>query len=192
MPRGATRSEASRTAILAAVATLVDRVGFDAVTIEGIAAEAGVGKQTIYRWYPSKNAIVAEALAEGALVRESFPIPDTGDTLADIAAWLDGVLAFLARDNHAALLGSLIAASVDSPEIGMRVAERLGTASPTIGQRVQQAQDAGELGPALSARQIDQLVFGLVVLRALGRAPYEEGEARRVVAALLGKADAGA
>lgn len=173
-------------AILTAIAALIDRVGFDGVTIEGLAAEAGVGKQTIYRWYPSKNAIVADALAEGTLVPESFPVPETGDALADIAAWLERVLAFLADETHAALLGSLLAASVDSPEIGLRVAERLGTASPTIADRVQQARDAGQLRPALTDAQIDQLIFGLVVLRALNRTPYVAGEAQQIVAALLG------
>jgi AcrR family transcriptional regulator len=186
MPRGAARSEASRAAILNAIATLIDRVGFDSVTIEGIATEAGVGKQTIYRWYPSKNAIVADALAEGTLVPESFPVPETGDALADIAAWLDRVLEFLGDPTHAALLASLVAASIDTPEIGLRVAERLGTASPTIAQRVQAARDAGELRPSLTDEQVDQLIFGLVVLRALGRAPYVPGEARQIVAALLG------
>ncbi|GAA4187428.1 TetR/AcrR family transcriptional regulator [Gryllotalpicola kribbensis] len=188
MPRGAARSEASRTAILTAIATLIDRMGFDNVTIEAIATEAGVGKQTIYRWYPSKNAIVAEALAEGTLVPESFPVPETGDALADISAWLERVLAFLGDETHAALLGSLLSASIDSPEIGLRVAERLGMASPTVAERVQQARDAGQLRPALTGEQIDQLIFGLVVMRALGRAPYVPGEAHRLVAALLGVA----
>jgi AcrR family transcriptional regulator len=188
MPRGAARSAASRTAILTAIAALIDRVGFDNVTIEGIATEAGVGKQTIYRWYPSKDAIVADALAEGTLVPESFPVPETGDALADLGAWLERVLKFLAEKNHAELISSLVAASVDSPEIGLRVAERLGTASPTIARRVEQARDAGELRPALTPEQIDQLIFGLVVLRALSRSPYRKGEARQLVAALLAPA----
>lgn len=189
MPRGAARSEAARAAVLAAVSTLIDRVGLDNVTIEGIASEAGVGKQTIYRWYPSKNAIVAEALAEGALVDREFPVPDTGDLLADLASWLERILAFLAKKDRAALLSSLIAASVDSPEIGLRVAERLGTSGPTIAERVQRARDAGELHPPLTPDQIDQLIVGLIIMRSLARAPYEKGEARRIVAALLGVAD---
>jgi AcrR family transcriptional regulator len=186
MPRGAARSETSRAAILAAVSVLIDRVGYDNVTIEGIAAQAGVGKQTIYRWYPSKSAIIVEALVTGSLLDESFPVLETGDALTDISDWLERVLTFISQKNHAALLSSLIAAGVDSPEIGLRVAERLGTAGPTIAQRVMQATDAGELDPALSPDQIDQLISGLIVLRALGRSSYEKGEARRIVAALLG------
>jgi len=185
MPRGAARSEAAHAAILASVASLVDRVGYDAVTIEGIAAEAGVSKQTIYRWYPSKSAIIAEALVEGRLLGEDFTIPDTGDTAADIAAWLEHVLTFLASRNHAALLSSLVAASVDSPEIGLRISERLGLGGPTIAERVQRATDAGELSPVLSPDQIDQLIVGVIMMRALGRNPYEQGEARRLVGALL-------
>ncbi|MFC4243279.1 TetR/AcrR family transcriptional regulator [Gryllotalpicola reticulitermitis] len=185
MPRGAARSEAARAAILASVASLVDRVGYDAVTIEGIAAAAGVGKQTIYRWYPSKSAIIAEALVEGRLLGEDFTIPDTGDPVADIAAWLEHVLRFLASRNHSALLSSLIAASVDSPEIGLRISQRLGLGGPTIAERVRQATDAGELASPLSPDQIDQLIVGIIMMRALGRNPYVEGEARQLVGALL-------
>jgi len=188
MPRGAARSEAARAAILASVASLVDRVGYDAVTIEGIAHEAGVGKQTIYRWYPSKSAIIAEALVEGRLLGEDFTIPDTGDPVADIADWLEHVLTFLAKSNHSALLSSLIAASVDSPEIGLRIAQRLGMDGPSIADRVQQATDAGQLSPALSPDQIDQLIVGVIMMRALGRNPYLEGEALRLVTALLSPA----
>lgn len=185
MPRGAARSEAARAAILASVASLVDRVGYDAVTIEGIAHEAGVGKQTIYRWYSSKSAIIAEALVEGRLLGEDFTIPHTGDTVADISSWLEHVLTFLAKSNHSALLSSLIAASVDSPEIGARIAERLGMERPTIAERIQRATDAGELSPSLTPDQLDQLIVGLIMRRALDRHPYSEGEAQQLVAALL-------
>jgi AcrR family transcriptional regulator len=70
--RGAVRSEAARTAVLAATSSLIERLGYERVTIEGIASEAGVGKQTIYRWWPSKSAVVAECLLEGALLPETF------------------------------------------------------------------------------------------------------------------------
>src|SRR5690348_8569674 len=75
--RGAVRSEQARSAILAATAQLIARHGYDHVSIEGIAHEAGVGKQTIYRWWPSKSAVVAECLLEGLLIPDAFVPPDT-------------------------------------------------------------------------------------------------------------------
>src|SRR5690606_9126745 len=116
--RGATRSQAARAAILAATSSLIERLGYDRVTIEGIASAAGVGKQTIYRWWPSKSAVVAECLLEGALLPETYAPPDTGDIGADLTEWLQRVFDFIAAPGHEAMLRSLIAAAVDNPEVG--------------------------------------------------------------------------
>ena len=66
-------------AILDATARLFAERGYDHLTIEGIAAEADVGKQTIYRWWPSKGALVADCLLEGMLLPSgsSRPTPAT-------------------------------------------------------------------------------------------------------------------
>lgn len=60
-PDSSRRSERSRRAIFDAALTLVGEVGYDKLTIEGIASRAGVGKQTIYRWWPSKAAVLLDA-----------------------------------------------------------------------------------------------------------------------------------
>jgi AcrR family transcriptional regulator len=77
------RSERAHTAILDAAAALVGEVGFAKMTMEGIAARAGVGKQTIYRWWPSKAAVVLDAFRREA-GGEPAPLPDTGDLAADL------------------------------------------------------------------------------------------------------------
>ena len=72
------RNEASRRAILAAAFELVQEVGYAKLSIEGIAARAGVGKQTIYRWWPSKGAVLFDAflmLSERRRRRRSRPCP---------------------------------------------------------------------------------------------------------------------
>lgn len=61
---GRPRNEQARAAILAAAYQLVSERGYVAVTTADIAARAGVGKQTIYRWWPTKWAVVLEALEE--------------------------------------------------------------------------------------------------------------------------------
>ena len=62
------RSETARTAVLDAATALVEELGYGSVTMEGIARRAGVSKQTVYRWWPAKAAVVLEALNEGAAV----------------------------------------------------------------------------------------------------------------------------
>ncbi|MFI5802333.1 TetR/AcrR family transcriptional regulator [Streptomyces sp. NPDC051561] len=88
-PNSERRSERARKAILDAAFDLVSRKGFAKVTIEGIAAQAGVGKPTIYRWWRSKGAVVLEAMREE--LGDDFAFPDTGDIAADLRTQITAV-----------------------------------------------------------------------------------------------------
>ncbi|GGN84867.1 TetR family transcriptional regulator [Streptomyces albiflavescens] len=89
-PDSTRRSEKSRRAIYEAALALVGEVGYPKTTIEGIAARAGVGKQTIYRWWSSKADVLLDAFmdlgeqAARAAGQETYEIPDTGDLAADL------------------------------------------------------------------------------------------------------------
>ncbi|MEV5876696.1 TetR/AcrR family transcriptional regulator [Streptomyces sp. NPDC052101] len=93
-PDAARRSDRSRRAIYAAALALVGEVGYPRTTVEGIAARAGVGKQTIYRWWSSKADVLLEAFfdlsaqAAQEAGQEPYVIPDTGDLAADLKAVL--------------------------------------------------------------------------------------------------------
>jgi AcrR family transcriptional regulator len=63
-PDAARRSDRSRRAILVAALELVEALGYARLTIEAVAARAGVGKQTIYRWWPSKGPLLFGAFVE--------------------------------------------------------------------------------------------------------------------------------
>src|SRR5690606_13055468 len=82
-PGSSRRSEASRRAILTAAFELAGEVGYAKLSIEGIAARAGVGKQTIYRWWPSKGAVLFDAILSLSEGPEGSALPDTGDLEAD-------------------------------------------------------------------------------------------------------------
>ncbi|WP_234293539.1 TetR/AcrR family transcriptional regulator, partial [Nocardia jinanensis] len=82
------RSHRSRTAILTATTELIGEVPYAKLTVEAIAARAGVGKQTIYRWWPSKGAVVFEAMLESDTGPEGLALPDTGDIATDLRALL--------------------------------------------------------------------------------------------------------
>ncbi|MCT2588381.1 TetR/AcrR family transcriptional regulator [Streptomyces sp. N2-109] len=88
-PNSERRSERARRAILDAAFDLVSRKGFAKVTIEAIAAQAGVGKPTIYRWWRSKGAVVLEAMNEE--LGDDFAFPDTGDIAADLTTQITAV-----------------------------------------------------------------------------------------------------
>jgi AcrR family transcriptional regulator len=82
-PPGRPRSIQSHQAMLQATLELLAEVGFDNMSIEAIAARAGIGKSTIYRRYVSKAELVADAIES---IREEIVIPDTGNLQDDIDA----------------------------------------------------------------------------------------------------------
>ena len=106
VPRGRRRSERSHEAILAATQELLVERGYPEVTIEGIAARAGVGKQTIYRWWPSKAALVLEAYLAGS---EAVPAPAAKPTVRqDVRALLGWLIAVLAEPTGGRVVAGLV------------------------------------------------------------------------------------
>src|SRR6516165_6750183 len=101
---GSRRNEAAELAILRAAAELL-AVGDGAlITVGAIAERAGVGKQTIYRWWPSKSAVLLDAMIHRA--RQVAPAPDSGDLHTDLRLFLRSTFA-ATPDNRSLLLGVL-------------------------------------------------------------------------------------
>lgn len=183
---GPIRSEAARAAILAATARIFAAQGYDRLTMEGIAAEAGVGKQTIYRWWPSKGALIAECLIDGQLLPEDFTPPDTGDLRADLRTWLRRISEVVSRYGGDDLIRSLVAASADNEEIGRRLQESFG-ADEILVARLRAGVEAGDLRRDAPLQEIGQALLGAIILNALSHtsAP-NEGFADRLVDVIFG------
>lgn len=79
---GRPRSSAADRAILSATLELLDKVGFETMSMEGVAARAGVAKTTVYRRWPSKEALVVAAIQQ--LQSRVAPLVDTGDLRRDL------------------------------------------------------------------------------------------------------------
>jgi AcrR family transcriptional regulator len=114
------RSEQARTAVLEAADDLLAEQGFAGVTIEGIAARAGVAKQTIYRWWDSKTAILFDALTQDA--EEYFTTADTGDLGSDLRLRLREVAAFLTTTDAGAVVRALAGQAQHDPAVATRFA----------------------------------------------------------------------
>ncbi len=104
---GRPRSTRSHQAMLQATIELLGAVGYEAMSIDAIAARAGVGKMTIYRRYPSKAELVADAIEQ---IREEIVIPDTGHLWSDINALIQNAaqitLTPLGRQSVAMIISS--------------------------------------------------------------------------------------
>jgi AcrR family transcriptional regulator len=82
-PPGRPRSEQARLSILRSTLELLAQTGYSTFSIEEVAARAGVGKATVYRWWPHKGALIADAFASSTTSKLRFP--DTGSLLTDMS-----------------------------------------------------------------------------------------------------------
>jgi AcrR family transcriptional regulator len=104
--RGRRRSESSHAAIVEATQELLVERSYPELTIEGVAARAGVGKQTIYRWWPSKAALVLEAYLAGS---DAVPPPRECATVReDVRALLGWLIAVLAQPTGGHVVAGLV------------------------------------------------------------------------------------
>jgi AcrR family transcriptional regulator len=87
---GRPRSEQARVAILRSTLKLLGENGFSELTIEAVAARAGVGKATVYRWWPNKAALIADAFASSTTRKLHFP--DTGSVRTDMSRQMRQVI----------------------------------------------------------------------------------------------------
>ena len=116
--RGRRRSPTSHQAIVRATQELLVADGYRALTIEGVAARAGVGKQTIYRWWPSRAALVLEAYLAGSDTVDT-PRARTS-TRADVQALLEWLVRVLAQPIGGRVLAGLVADLKDDAELAGR------------------------------------------------------------------------
>ena len=115
--RGRRRSERAHRAIITSAQELLEEVGYGPLSIEGVAARAGVGKQTIYRWWRSKAALVVEAYL-AHMLEVSSP-PDTGSTREDVReVLLRRLVAPLAHPPARRVVAGVVADLQHDPELG--------------------------------------------------------------------------
>ncbi|MGW5677439.1 TetR/AcrR family transcriptional regulator [Streptomyces sp. NPDC003860] len=149
-PDHSRRRERSRQAILAATRALVAEEPYEKVTVEAIAARAGVGKQTIYRRWPSKSAVVFAALlalSEGADTG-SFALPDTGDVEADLKLVLRATVEEFADPAFDKLIRALTTEVAADAELAAEYREKLARPLEEAKKaRLRSAQEAGQLRP---------------------------------------------
>ncbi|MCE7003335.1 TetR/AcrR family transcriptional regulator [Kibdelosporangium philippinense] len=112
------RSEQARQAVLEAADDILVERGFAGVTVEGIAARAGVAKQTIYRWWPSKIDILLDAFV--ADMNEELTPPDLGSLTDDLAAYLPMLATFLTETDQGAVLRALAGQAQHDPAMATR------------------------------------------------------------------------
>jgi AcrR family transcriptional regulator len=178
------RSARAHAAVLAATRELLREGGLPAATVDAIADRSGVSKATIYKHWPSRTAVAAEAF--GDAMSEATPAPDTGTARGDLAAQVRQVSAFYASPDGR-VFAQLLAASVSDPE-GARFFRDFFLAGRRESTRViwQRALDRGEGRPDIDVDTAADLLFGGLIYRLLnGNTPLTVANADRLADAAL-------
>jgi AcrR family transcriptional regulator len=164
------RDENARISVLHAADDLLVERGFGGVTIEGIAARAGVAKQTIYRWWPSKVDILLDTLIDDAA--DQLPVPDSGATVESIRDYLTSLARFLTAEPAGKVLLALIAEAQHDAAMARTFHERfLDPRRRAELQLIDRAIAAGELPPGLDADDALDALYGPILYRAMIAAP---------------------
>lgn len=168
------RSERAHRAILAAALELCRELGYAGLTIESIAAHAGVGKQTIYRWWPSKGAVLLDALHHE--LETGITFPDDGDFAADLHAQVKATVRFLTDPSYGPHLAGLIGEAQRDPDFAADLAERWTMPRrAVIRARFERAKQAGQLRDDVDVDIAIELVYGPLYSRLLlGTGPLDD------------------
>ena len=113
-PPGRPRSEQARQAILRTTLKLLGKKGFSDFKIEEVAADASVGKATVYRWWPNKGALIADAFASSTTRKLRFP--DTGSVYTDMSQQMRQLVEVF-RSRHGRIVSAILAAGQSDKDL---------------------------------------------------------------------------
>jgi AcrR family transcriptional regulator len=162
---GRPRSATARATILDATLALLGEVGLDAVSMDAVAARARVSKATIYRRWPSREAMLADAVLR---LSRTVPIPDTGSVHEDLLAIARGLATVLGTPHASRMVSGVIAGAAIDPRLGRALREgfleeRRSTARAVLERGIAR----GELRPDLDFELAIDLVAAPLYYRCL-------------------------
>src|SRR3979411_2274593 len=167
-PPGRPRSEESRQSILRSTLKLLKQQGgFAELSIEAIAADANVGKTTVYRWWPTKAALVADAFSASA--DEELRFPNTGSVQSDMSLQMRRLIRIF-RSRRCKVVAALLAGGQSDPELIEAFRDRfLWPRRKQAYQTLQRGIDRGELPADMNLDLVLDSLYGPIYMRFLIR-----------------------
>lgn len=169
------RAARTRSRTLEAAFQLLGEEGLESATVERIAECAGLHKTTVYRHWPEREDLLADALAANMAPP---PMPDTGSIRDDLVTAMTGLARTISTRPWSVLLPSLIAASARDErlaELHRQFTERRRQATIEL---IERAQQRGELAAELDAGHLVETLAGAIVYRQL---MLHQGSSRRYI-----------
>ena len=178
------RSARAHRAILTATTDLLAEAGYRALTIEGVAARAGVAKTTVYRWWPTKPALVTEAVS---LALPMPAQPDTGDLRHDLLVAVRRAMHTIARTPAGAVIPALAADVMSDPQLAEQFRNQLiRPRRSAVVDVLRRAAARGELPRQVDTDLLLDVYAGVVFYRVLiSGEPVTELLAEQLVDLLL-------
>ena len=181
---GRRRNNAAREAILDAAMRLLARTDGEPMTVDTLAREAGVGKQTIYRWWSSKGEVLLEAMTRHAQVE--VPAPDTGSLREDLRGLLEVTFDTADSSPTGALLRTLAAEAAGNPAVADLLRRFTAARREVLHEILERGQARGELAADADLDLMVDQVYGLLWYRLLlGHRPFGKDAAERLTRALI-------
>ncbi len=170
---GRPRSQEAHDAILKAALSLVTKRGFRAVSVNEIAAVAGVGKMTLYRHWPNKAALVMDSLL--VLIGRETAFPEAGSAIESLRQQIDLQAVFF-RSPRGNLIRSLVAEAQSDPELACAFRDRwLEPRREGVREILQTAVTEGSLRKDIDIDTAIDLLYGSLYYRLLlGSGPLDE------------------
>ncbi len=181
---GRPRSPRADEAILDAGRQLLAEVGYCRMSMEQVARRAGVGKDTLYRRWPSKLALVRDGILRSAM--EAVPVPDTDDPRQDLAVYLTRVDEFGSTTTFGSVVAGMVGEAYRNPEVATAFQEFAGSRRTTVEALLRRVlQEQGMDNPPGLEMEIDLLLAPLYYRRLVTGAPVDGGMFDALVARLL-------
>jgi AcrR family transcriptional regulator len=145
---------------------LIDSLGFTGVSMDRIAEHAGVGKATIYRWWPNKAAVTMDAVL--SIADPATPHPETGSARQDLAIHLRHMIRIFRSARTGPLIASVLAEAQHDPELAAEVNARVQAPRRAGAKQILEDGIArGELRPDLDRDAVLDGIYGPLYYRFL-------------------------
>lgn len=176
------RVEKSKRAVLTATYELLTKAGLGGVSVDEVSRQSGVAKTTIYRHWPSREALLLDACSK---LSSRPPVPDTGKLKTDLEALATGAAVRLLQP-WSTVLPSIMDAGERDKELAKLQAQIHAQMRSAFVAVIERAQERGELARAHEAREMVASIIGPILYRRFfSREPLDEAFAKRVVARAL-------
>ncbi|MFJ9446150.1 TetR/AcrR family transcriptional regulator [Kitasatospora sp. NPDC101235] len=180
---GRRRNEAAHRAILDAALRLLAESDGTPVTIDAIARTAGVGKQTVYRWWPSKGAVLLDALTDRA--DQDVHGPGTGDLRTDLRAFIATTFEAAGRDTTASALRTVAREAARDPHLAELMRSFTAARRTALRELLAKGRERGELAGDADLDLIADQVYGVFWYRfLLGHGALDADTAERLADSL--------